>query len=139
MSKIDAKNVMNGTYGVIRIDGVEYANISSFETKITQNREDIQFSGGLGVNSKLLSASGSGTMTFKKVNSRVMARNLPTLQTGKDFKMTLVLHVDDPDGKGRETVSISDVWTNDYDLFKFEMGAVMEDNVASGLIPKTLN
>ena len=135
MGKVNAKNVMNGTYGVVRIDGIEYANIQSFEAKITNSREDLQFSGNLGMDSKLLSSAGSGTMTFRKVNSRVVARQIPQLVSGKDFKAVLILTVDDPDGLGKETISISDVWFNDFDLFKFEMGTTMEETVSFGFNP----
>jgi len=129
---MDAKNVMNGTYGILRIDGIEYANISSFEAKITNTRQDLQLAGSVGVDSKLLASVGSGTMTFRKINSRVIARNLPAIIAGKDFKMLLILTVDDPDGLGKETISIADVWTNEFDLFKFEAGATMEENVTFG-------
>jgi len=135
MGKVNAKNVMNGTYGMIRIDGIEYANIMSFESKITNTREDLQFSGNLGIDSKLLSSAGSGTMTFRKVNSRVIARQIPQLISGKDFKTVLILTVDDPDGLGKETISITDVWFNDFDLFKFEMGTTMEETVSFGFNP----
>ena len=138
MANIDAKNVMNGTYGVLRVDGLEYANISKFETKVSMEREDLQFSGNLGKDSKLISASGTGTMTFRKVNSRVVARNLPSIVTGKDFKMVLILTVDDPDGIGKETISITDVWANDFDLFNFEMGSVMEESVSFGFNPTNI-
>jgi len=129
---------MSGTYGVIRIDGIEYANITKFETKITTNREDMQFSGNLGIDSKLISATGSGSMSFRKVNSRVVARHLPSIIAGKDFKMVLVLTVDDPDGLGKETVSITDVWTNDFDLFSFETGKTIEENVSFGFNPQNV-
>lgn len=132
---INAKNVMSGTYGVIRIDGIEYANISKFDSKITTERESIQRSGGLGKDSKLLSAEGSGSMTFRKVNSRVVARHLPSIIAGKDFKMVIIVTVDDPDGLGKETVSITDVWLNDFDLFNFELGATMEETVSFGFNP----
>ena len=138
MGKVNAKNVMSGTYGVIRIDGLEYGNISKFESKVTMEREDMQFSGSLGKDSKLVASTGSGTMTFRKVNSRVVARNLPSIVTGKDFKMVLILTVDDPDGLGKETVTITDVWTNDFDLFNFEMGGTMEESVSFGFNPTNI-
>jgi len=138
MANINAKNVMNGTYGVVRVDGLEYANISKFECKVSMEREDLQFSGNLGKDSKLISSTGSGTMTFRKVNSRVVARNLPSIVTGKDFKMVLILTVDDPDGLGKETVTITDVWTNDFDLFNFEMGGTMEESVSFGFNPTNI-
>ena len=135
MAKVNGKNVMNGTYGVVRIDGIEYANILNFEAKITNTREDLQFSGNVGMDSKILSSAGTGTMTFRKVNSRVVARQIPQLVSGKDFKAVLILTVDDPDGLGKETLSITDVWFNDFDLFKFEMGATMEETVSFGFNP----
>ena len=138
MGKVNAKQVMNGTYGVIRVDGLEYGNISKFESKVTMEREDMQFSGSLGKDSKLVASTGSGTMTFRKVNSRVVARNLPSIVTGKDFKMVLILTVDDPDGLGKETVTITDVWTNDFDLFNFEMGGTMEESVSFGFNPTNI-
>jgi len=135
MGKVNAKNVMSGSFGVVRIDGIEYANISSFESKITNTREDLQFSGNVGIDSKLLSSAGTGTMTFRKVNSRVVARQIPQLISGKDFKTVLILTVDDPDGLGKETISITDTWFNDFDLFKFEMGTTMEETVSFGFNP----
>ena len=135
MGKVNAKNVMNGTYGVLRIDGIEYANLSSFEAKITNNREDMQFSGNLGMDSKLLSSSGSGSMTLRKVNSRVIARQIPSIVSGKDFKTVIIATLDDPDALGKETISITDVWFNDFDLMKFEMGTAVEETVSFGFNP----
>ncbi len=135
MGKVNAKNVMSGSFGVVRVDGIEYANISSFESKVTNTREDLQFSGNVGIDSKLLSSAGTGTMTFRKVNSRVVARQIPQLISGKDFKTVLILTVDDPDSLGKETISITDVWFNDFDLFKFEMGTTMEETVSFGFNP----
>ena len=135
MGKVNAKNVLNGTYGIIRIDGIEYGNISKFEAKITNTREDIQFSGNAGTDSKLISSSGAGSMAFRKVNTRVVARMLPQLASGKDFKAVLYLSVDDPDGLGKESISITDVWFNDFDLMNFEIGTVMEENVSFGFNP----
>ncbi len=138
MSKINAKNVMNGTYGVVRIDGIEYGNILSFDAKVSYNREDMQFSGNMGIDSKVISSAGSGSLTLRKVNSRVVARNIPSIISGKDFKTVLILTVDDPDGEGKETVSITDVWFNDFDLFKFEIGKTMEETVSFGFNPTNI-
>ena len=138
MANTNATNEMNGSVGGLKIDGIEYANISSFDAKVTLNREDMQFSGNLGMDSKILSSTGAGSMTFKKINSRVVARHLPTILTGKEFKMVLILTVDDPDGLGAETISITDVWLNDFDLLKFEIGAVIEEDISFGFNPTNI-
>ena len=138
MGKVNAKNIMNGSYGSVRVDGIEYANIQKFEAKVSISRESIQLAGSGGMDSKMLSSEGSGAMTFKKVNSRVLARHLATVATGKDLKMTLIVTLDDPDGVGRETVSITDVWLNDFDVMNFETGAVVEENVSFGFNPSNI-
>ena len=137
MGKIDARKVMNGTFGTVRINGLEYGNIQKIESKITFEREDIQFSGSLGKDSKMIATTGSGSMSFKKVNSRNQLMNIASLVSGKDFKMTLILTLDDPDAEGRESFSI-EAWTDDFDLFNFEIGSTVEENISFGFNPQSI-
>ena len=129
---MSAKQILNGSFGSLFINGTKIAQVKSVETKLNFSRTDVQFTGALGMDSKLISATGEGSFTLYKVNSALLQQVLPFVSSGRDLRLDLLIELDDPDSVGLETMAISGCWLNDLDLSSFEAGAMREEVVSFG-------
>lgn len=112
---INGTRVLAGAWGTLRIDNVDIAEVTGVDVNITFDREDIQW--GLGKDSKVISATGEGTLTLDKVYTR-FAKQFEGILKGKDVRFDLYLKEADPDAvNGQiETFSISGAWLNTFNL-----------------------
>ncbi len=124
MSKIPGKRVINGSFGSLWWDGELVFELSSFNAKVTANRDKIQMAGSLDEDSKITSLSGEGTFKIHKVFSRGLAAMLKAWKNGNDPRSQLVSRLKDPDtlNGGAERVVINNVWFNELTLMDFETG-----------------
>lgn len=115
MANIDGRRVLNGAYGVLRIDNVDVAEVTAVSVDLTFDREDVQW--GLGKDSKVTSVTGEGTLTLDKVFSR-FTKQFEEIKKGKDVRFDLYLKEADPDSvNGQiETFSITGAWLNSFGL-----------------------
>lgn len=130
------KHQINGGWGQLWWEGELLVEISSFEAKVTANREDVLI--GLSTDSKLVSLAGEGTFTVKKVYSRNKKKYLDAWKKGEDIRTTFVGKIEDPDtpGKQSERISISNVWLNELTLMQFEHGSLATEEYSFGFTPQ---
>lgn len=109
--------------------------IQSFEAKITADREDVII--GQSKDSKIVSLTGEGTITLKKVFTRGLHGMLNAFKKGHDIRLRLVGTIADPDAvkNEEETVVIDNIWLNEIDLMRFEKGTVIEQTIPFGFTP----
>lgn len=100
-----ASRVMNGTFGQLWEDGVEIAEVSAFQAKITKNYDTVQMCGQMMEDRKLISTKGTGSMTLHKVYSRG-SDDAESALAGHDVRKTLVGALDDPDAYGAERIAL---------------------------------
>lgn len=100
----------NGSHGKVWWDGELLFEIESFECKVTADREDVLI--GNSKDSKIVSLTGSGTLTIKSVINRNINAYLEEWKNGHDPRATLVGLLDDPDAVDgqKERVSIDNVF-----------------------------
>ena len=67
-----ANEVINGTWGEVWINDDLVDEISAFQAKIEFNKEDIDVCGEMMTQHKITGYSGTGSMTLKEVNSRII-------------------------------------------------------------------
>ena len=129
----------NGNAGKVWINGELIFEINAFECKITADREDVII--GQSKDSKIVSLTGEGTMTIKRVFNRGFAEYLENLKAGHDTRFRLVAALSDPDAiKGQsERISIENLWFNDFSPLHFEKGTVIEDELSFGFTPEDLS
>lgn len=140
MSKIPGYRVINGSFGQLWWDGELIFEISSFEAKVTPNREDVLMAGTLDIDSKITNLKGEGTLKIKKVFTRGITSLLESWKKGLDPRSQLIGKLADPDTKnnGRERVVIDNVWFNELTLMEFETGKVLEREFPFGFTPSNV-
>lgn len=110
--------------------------VQSFEAKITADREDVII--GFSKDSKIVSLTGEGTLTTKKVFTRGLDNLLDSFNKGHDVRLKFIGELDDPDtvNNQEERVVIDNVWINEIDLMRFEKGTVVEQTIPFGFTPQ---
>lgn len=126
----------NGSQGKVWWDGELLFEIESFECKVTADREDVLI--GNSKDSKIVSLTGSGTLTIKSVINRNINAYLEEWKNGHDPRATLVGLLDDPDAVDgqKERVSIDNVFFNELALMNFKKGEVVEKEFPFGFTPE---
>lgn len=128
-NKIDANQVINGTFGKVYINGNKFAQIKSFEAKVTFDYEDIDISEDPGKHKKFMGWQGEGTMVFHKVDSSILKMVKDDLKKGKMPEIMIVGSVEDPAALGAERVQLNEVTLDEMTLLKYEMKTVGEEEV----------
>jgi hypothetical protein len=129
MAKPNARKIVNGTYGRVWVDGELWAEVDSFEAKVTVNYEDVNFAGEGATYKKAVGWSGEGSMTIKKIYSRVQKKMADSVRRGEYPRLELVGKVADPDAFGSERVALHDVTINEFLLMKFEQKTLGSEEV----------
>lgn len=72
MANKDIHNqILRGQFGKVWIDGELFANVKSFEAKISLKYEAVDINGEMGVHQRLVGFEGAGTLVLHKIDSRV--------------------------------------------------------------------
>ena len=119
---LKAKNVINGTYGTVWLEGVEVFEIKSFQAKDEYQKEEILGVGKMHKSYKITSVDGKGSLSVHKVNSRQIKNIGKQVREGKTPTFTVIAKLADPDALGSERISFNNVVFDDLTLFDFEVG-----------------
>ncbi len=128
-NKIKANEVMNGSFGTVWINGNKAANIKKFEAKLTLNYEAVDIAEDPGEHQKFMGYSGSGTMTFHKVDSSITSLLYKEIKKGSIPEIMIVGKLEDPNGYGAERIQFNEVTIDEVTLLNFEQKALMEEEV----------
>lgn len=126
---MNANKAINGTFGFLWLDGEKFANVKSFEAKITINYTDVILAGDLATHKKMTGWSGAGTMTLHKVDSKMALKVANDVQTGNLEGMNVVAKLEDPAAFGAERVSLTGVLFDEATLLAFTQGELGEESV----------
>jgi len=129
----------NGNFGRVWVDSSLLFEIVSFEAKITPDRDDVII--GQSKDSKIVSLTGEGTITIKKVFNRGFREYVNNLKNGYDVRVKIVASLQDPDmlNAGEERIEIDNVWFNEVDVMHFAKGEVVETEMPFGFTPEDLS
>lgn len=135
MAKFTGERQLSGTHGKLWWNGELVAEIMSMEATVTANREDVQV--GMDVDSKIVSLTGTGTMTLKKAYSRGKKAMLQAWRNGEDTRHTLHYDIKDPgaEGKQRENGTLNNVAFDNIIITNFEQGGLMEEEMPFRFTP----
>ncbi len=118
-----AARVISGTHGQAWMDDDLCGETLGLQAKVAVNKEDVAMCGQFMVDSKAMSAKGTGTIRFHKVNSRMAIKMSDNLKNGRDTRVKLISKLDDPDAYGAERVVIYDASFDDLTLADWEAAA----------------
>lgn len=119
---VEVKNVMNGTYGELWLDGEKCGEVDGCSAKIAYTRDDIQLCGQLEVDSKLVSSKGTGSIKAYKIYSRFITTIAEKAKSGKDPRFTIISKLNDPDALGTERIALQNCVFDDVTLVDWEKG-----------------
>lgn len=121
--------IIRGTYGRVWIDGELFANVKSFEAKLTLNYEEVDLSNDLGKHQRYMGFTGEGTMTLHKVNSKIFAKLAKAIKSGEMPEISIVGKLEDPTALGAERVSFTEVTIDEVMALKYENATIGEEEV----------
>lgn len=118
---MEAKRIINGTFGEVWLDGDKVAECKGLEAKIEFDKEDVNLPRQLAKDSKLIGWSGTGTLKLHKATSRMAKALEDMVKQGRDLRFTIVSKLDDPDAYGAERVAVKNVSFDDLTLADWEV------------------
>ena len=126
----------SGNWGRVWLNNNLIFEIDSFECSITEDREDVII--GQSKDSKIVSLTGEGTITVKRVLDSGISAYWESIKAGHDTRFTIVGAISDPDMvRGQEQrISIENVWLNEVDVMHFTKGEVVETEIPFGYTPE---
>ena len=117
----NAKNVINGTWGTVWLDGEEIGEMKSFQAKDEYQKEGVSQCGKMSTGYKITGVDGKGSMSFHKVNSRIAKKIGKQVREGKTPTFSFISKLADPDALGYERISYTGVVFDDLTLADFEV------------------
>ncbi|HZG82703.1 MAG TPA: phage tail tube protein [Brevibacillus sp.] len=129
MPRPEAKRVINGTYGRLWVDNELWAEVDSFEAKVTVTWEDVNFANDGATYKKGMGWAGDGSFTIKKIYSRVQKKMADAVRRGEYPRLELVGKLSDPGAFGSERVALHDVTINEFMLMKFDQKTLGSEEV----------
>jgi hypothetical protein len=127
---LDATRVINGSYGEVWKDGLWLTNVQSAEATVEINKEDVLRSGTRWTGQKVTTLKGSGTIKGYKVTSDfIKAIGSIASDRGKPYVTELIYKLSDPESFGTERVRLKNVQFDQIPLGKFEVGALVEEEL----------
>ena len=127
--KMQANDVINGTFGTVWINGNKAANIKKFDAKLTLNYEQVDVAEDPGEHQKFTGYAGSGTMVFHKVDSSITALVYKEVKKGRVPEIMIVGKLEDPASQGAERIQFNEVTLDELTLLNFEQKTLMEEEV----------
>lgn len=118
-----ANEVINGLYGfVYDEDGRELDSTQEFEASVGFKKEAIKQAGKFMESHKVMGGSGSGSVNFLKVNSRLQKK----VAENPTAKFNYVGKLKDPTARGEEAVLLIGVSFDGVDLIKWQLGELVD-------------
>ncbi len=124
-----AAQILNGKFGRTWVNSELWAEIESFEAKVTGKWEDVEFCEELGTQRKYMGYSIEGTMSMKKMHSRGANLLDEGFRTGLMPDVKLVSRLADPAAYGHERVEITGVTFDEMTLIKYTNGELGKEDL----------
>lgn len=120
---MEAKRIINGTYGEVWLDNTRVSEIIAVQGKVNIDKEDINIVGSNATHKKMMGWNGTGSLRMHKVNSRMGLKIRDYIKKGKDMNFTIISKLADPDSYGVERVVFKGVSFDDLTLADWETKA----------------
>lgn len=117
---MDAKNIINGTWGSIWIDGDKVSEAFALQAKVTIQKVAVNICGKLAEDTKTTGIQCKGTLKLHKTSSRMIIKASDNMKAGKETVCTIISDLSDPDAYGAERVCIKDAKFDDLTLADWE-------------------
>ncbi|WP_138751123.1 phage tail tube protein [Paenibacillus sinopodophylli] len=123
MANIDGNEIINGKYGHLYDEnGQENQTVQEFEANVEFAKEEIQLPGQFLSTHKVMGGTGSGSMTFLKIDSRLQKKIADNPTAKFVFRGVLA----DPTSRGQEAVLLRGVSFDSAPLMHFAVDSNVE-------------
>lgn len=106
--KIQAKNVFNGTFGFLYVDGEEVLSLVSCSAKDEISYEDVDQPGELRSGKKMIGIQGSGEFVVNKVTNDYHKKWAAKIDAGEQPEVTITSVEADPNALETNTMQFYD-------------------------------
>lgn len=127
---MNAKNIINGTWGEVWLDGDKISECIGLQAKVTLNKAAVNFCKDLHTHNKIIGIEGKGTLKLHKTSSRMIQKISDNIRQGKETVCTIVSKLADPDANGSERVVIKEVSFDDLSIVDWENKKNGEESIA---------
>lgn len=131
MAQMNGNEVLNGAFGQVYHEGVWLANVTSIETNVEINYEEVPIAGTRTLGQKPTTISMTGTATGHKT-SRKFEQLIGQITDDKKgaFITELLVEVDDPEtSELKGHYRLKRVQFQNIPLLNFEHGSLMEEEL----------
>ncbi|WP_343099285.1 phage tail tube protein [Clostridioides difficile] len=128
-AKIDAKRIISGTFGECWLDNKQLTSTKGMEAKVDIDKEEIKLCGQIMTTYKMIGATGKGSITLYKISTLFGEYVEKMLNKGKEFKVTIISKLQDPDSYGSERIALYGCMFDDLTLADWEAAKVGEIEV----------
>ena len=118
---MNASKIISGTWGTIWKDGVEMADATAMQAKVSYSYQSITQLRQMMEDRKLIGMKGTGSITVNHVYTR-SAETLSDAMKGHDARFSIVCALADPDSYGYERVALYGVSYDEATLADFAAG-----------------
>ncbi|MEG0783991.1 MAG: phage tail tube protein [Christensenella sp.] len=123
MSRLNAKNIINGTFGEVWVDGEYIAECYGLQAKVTIDKESVNLCGNLMVGKKIKQTEGTGSLKLHKVSNYFARKTSQYLKNGVSQDITIISKLADPDCEA-ERVALSGISFDDITLADWEAAII---------------
>jgi hypothetical protein len=130
MAQPQAKQVFNGTFGTVWVNNELWSETDTFEATVTVDYDDVTFANTPSNQRKMLGWTGTGSMTIKKIHSRVQKIMADEIRAGRSPRLKIVGKIADPDALGNQRIALYDVTLDNFALLKFEQKTLTSEEIS---------
>ncbi len=136
MKQIKGNRTLTGTWAELYYNGFKIAEMTKITTKVTVNREDVQF--GIDIDTKITGVKGEGTISLTKAFTRFDDVRQEIIK-GRDPRGTIITKLKDPDATGGQTerYQIGNVALSEFG-FEYEKGSVVKGDYPFSFTPSDM-
>lgn len=121
--------IIRGSFGRLWVNGIQVAQVKSFELKATLNYEEVDVNGDLAKKQRYTGYSLAGTMVCHKINSYNTTLVNSGIKNGQLPEIKFVATLADPDSEGSESIEVYDVTFDEVTLMHFENASIEEESI----------
>ncbi|MBZ9615295.1 phage tail tube protein [Clostridium estertheticum] len=126
---MDAKNIINGTWGQVWMDSDRVSEAYGLAAKVTNQKVAVNICGKLAEDTKTTGIQCKGTLKLHKVSSRMIIKISDNLKNGKETTAVLISALADPDAYGFERLCIKDAKFDELTLTDWEAKKNGEESI----------
>lgn len=126
--EMDSRQVINGTYGEVWLDGEYLAQVTALKAEVTLKKTEIQMIQKLNTGQKTTGMELKGELKMHKINSFIMNKMSERFKQGKSMTCTIISNLKDPDSAGNERVALYGCLFDKLILADWEAGKMGEES-----------